>query len=501
MKKLISLVALFLATIVCFMVGCTPKTDLKGVTDTTIYVGNTAGTTGALSTIGAPFNLGIRAAFHAYNNAGGYKGLDETGQQLTTGLKVELKHYDDEGNAQNSKTLMEKLIHDDEVFSIVGNFSATSVESNISVIKEKEVPMVYAAAGNDVLHNDAATTLADRAIFPVQPLNKTEGRMLILRAFAPVANGGLGATKVGVISDSANEASITMLAGINAEKANLTDAQKNAINVQEVSGTDFSAAVNALKAANCDVVIITAIGANYLTALKAIGAAEYKVKVLTSYNNASVASFNQTLTGEGGVAYQVLADEYKSVFENVTLYAQAWLDLTSATEFYKNTAHPLYSIYYATYLNVYMATGMTEEVAKTTLDTYGIPGFKNEYWTVAEAIYDYCIASGDTAENAYKMSYDAYALAGYIAGDLFCQGLKALEQSGKALTRANYVDIMESQEYKIVTANNISFANGLRQGVDSFALTQISSVAGSAATSATVFTLMSIDEYRTLIAG
>jgi len=501
MKKSLSLVALFLAISLCFLVGCGPKpVDLKGVTDTTIYVGNTAGTTGALSTIGAPFNLGIEAAFYAYNQAGGYKGLDEAGQQLENGLKVELKHYDDEGNAQSSKTLMEKLVHDDEVFSIVGNFAATCVEANLSVIKEEEVPMVYAAAGNDILHNDAATTLADRAIFPVQPLNKTEGRMLILRAFAPVVNGGLAATKVGVISDAANEASITMLNGINAEKANLPEAQKNAINVQEVSGTDFSAAVNALKAANCDVIIITATGANYLTALKAIGAAEYNVKVLTSYNNASVAPFNTT-TKVGEQDVQILAEEYKAVFNHVTLYAQAWLDLTSATEFYKNTDHPLYSIYYATFLSAYMSTGMDETAAKALLDTYGISGFKAEYWTVAENIYDYCIASGKDAATAYAMSYDAYALAGYIAGDLFCQGLKALEASGKALTRANYVDIMESQEYKIATANNISFANGLRQGVDSFALTQITSVNGAAAASATVFTLMSMDEYRTLIAG
>ena len=44
--------------------------------------------------------------------------------------------------------------------------------------------MVYAAAGIDALYNDAATSDGDRSIFPVQPLNKTEGRSLIIRAFA-----------------------------------------------------------------------------------------------------------------------------------------------------------------------------------------------------------------------------------------------------------------------------------------------------------------------------
>ena len=48
--------------------------DLLGITDDTIWVGNTAGTTGALAAIGGPFNYGIQAAFAAYNQAGGYNG-------------------------------------------------------------------------------------------------------------------------------------------------------------------------------------------------------------------------------------------------------------------------------------------------------------------------------------------------------------------------------------------------------------------------------------------
>ena len=501
-KSLKKLLTLGLAGVmaISMFAGCndSSKVDLKGVTDTTIYVGNTAGTTGALSTIGGPFNFGIEAAFHAYNNAGGYKGLSEAGEALANPLKVELKHYDDGGSAEQSKTLTEKLIHDDQVFAIVGNFAATCVEANLEVIKEAEVPMVYAAAGNDILHNDNATSLADRGIFPVQPLNKTEGRMLVLRAFAPASNGGMGATKVGVLSDSANEASITMLKGIRAEADALTEAQRNNLIIQEVSGTDYSAAVNAIKANNCEVIIVTSTGANYLTALKAIAAAEYSCKVLTSYNNASVAAFNSG---------NALAAEYAGVFQYVDLYSQAWLDLTSATEFYTNSNHALYHIYYATYLTVYQlpveygGLGLDEATAKATLDYYGIPGFKNEYWAMAEHLYDYAIASGKDATTAYAMSYDAYAIAGYIAGDLFVQGLKALEASGKALSRKNFVDVMESQEFHIATANNISFANGLRQGVDAFALTRITSTAGAAAASATVHTLTTLDAYRALILG
>ena len=497
LKKLLTIALAGVLSISTFA-GCndSSKVDLAGVTDTTIYVGNTAGTTGFLSTIGGPFNYGIQAAFHAYNTAGGYNGLNEAGEALAAPLKVELKHYDDGGIADQSKTLTEKLIHDDQVFAIVGNFAATCVEANLEVIKEAEVPMVYAAAGNDILHNDNATSLADRGIFPVQPLNMTEGRMLVLRAFAPAEAGGMGATKVGVISDSANEASITMLKGIKAEAESLTAAQRNNLVIQEVSGTDYSSAVNAIKANGCQTIVITATGANFLTALKAIAAAEYSCNVLTSYNNASAAPFNNGT---------VIAEEYAPVFQYVNLYSQAWLDITSTTEFYKNTEHALYGIYYATYLTVYQLPveyggfGMDEATAKATLDYYGIPGFKNEYWTMAEHLYDYGIATGN--EQAYAMSYDAYAIAGYIAGDLFIQGLKALEASGKALTRKNYVNVMEEADCKIITANSISFANGLRQGVDAFALTKISSIAGAAATAATVHTLTTLDAYRALILG
>ena len=488
-KILFELLAmLIVATLTVSAVGCigTPP-------DNTIYVGNTAGTTGALTTIGAPFNFGIEAAFAAYNKADGYTGLNAEGKPFGAAQNVKLKHYDDGGIPDQSKTLTEKLIHDDQVFAIVGNFAAICVEANLDVIKEANVPMIYAAAGNDILHNDNAITLADRGIFPVQPLNKTEGRMLVLRAFAPVEAGGLAATKVGVLSDAANEASITMLRGINAELETMPEAQKTNVIVQEVSGTNYSGAVNALKNAKCDVIVITSTGENYLVALKELAKAEYACKVLTTYNNASTAAFNQ------GTA---LAEEYANVFKYVNLYSQAWLDLTSTTEFYKNTEHALYNIYYNTYLALYQTSfGMTEEVAKATLDTLGIPGFKNEYWTVAENLYDYALESGKDAAAAYTMSYDAYALAGYIAGDLFCQGLEALEESELALTRENYVDIMESKEYKIVTANNISFANGLRHGVDSFALTQITSLNGGAATAATVHTLTTLDAYRALIAG
>ena len=67
-------------------------TDSEG---NVIYVGNTAGTTGALASIGVPFNLGIQAAFAEYNKSGGFNGKT-----------VELKHYDDKGNDNDGNAVL-----------------------------------------------------------------------------------------------------------------------------------------------------------------------------------------------------------------------------------------------------------------------------------------------------------------------------------------------------------------------------------------------------------
>ena len=472
MKKFFALVLALV--MVLGLVACGEKApaaeELKGVTEDTILVGNTAGTTGALATIGGPFNIGIEAAFAAYNAEGGFNGKS-----------VKLQHYDDGGVATQSVTLTEQLIHEDEVFAIVGNFASNCVAANLPIIKEANVPMVYAAAGNNELLNEAAEG-ADRGIFPVQPLNFTEGRMLILRAFAPLANGGLGGTKVGVLTNTV-EASQTILKGIEAEAADLPAAQKDAITYQNVTSTDFSAAINALKNAGCDVVVVGVIGTDFTSALTAMANANYYVPVLTSYNNANAGILNDAAT-------TILAEQYTDVLTNIPIYAQAWLDITSTEYFYTNPDSAL--------LKGYEALGLAQPGV-------GMPGFKEEYWVVAEKIFNYCTEQG--MDNAFAMSYDSYALAGYIAGDLFCQGLKELQAQGKELTRANYVDVLESKEYQVAMADTISFANGMRSGVQSFALTMfydaftINGGAYHSASSATVHGLTSIDDYRALIKG
>ena len=104
--------------------------DLKGIDfdGKTIWVGNTAATTGAMAGVGEPFNLGLQAAFEAYNKAGGYNGMS-----------IKLKHYDDGGEADKASTLMDKLIQEDEIFAVVGHFGSYAVDATIDTLMQQLV--------------------------------------------------------------------------------------------------------------------------------------------------------------------------------------------------------------------------------------------------------------------------------------------------------------------------------------------------------------------------
>ena len=443
-NKFTKILSLALVSILCLgaFAACTPdageaKLSTEVYEGDVIWVGNTAGTTGALANIGVPFNLGIRAAFAEYNANGGFNGKT-----------VALKHYDDKGVATNSATLMEKLIFEDEVFAIVGNYGGYALNVNLEILKENCVPMVYAAAGIDALYNDNATTDGDRAIFPVQPLNKTEGRSLLVRAFANAVaedgvtlTGGLGATKVGVIANQV-EASQGILRGIKLEAESLPASKKGNIVYQEVPGSDFGAAATSIVSEGCDTVILTVTGDDFMAALNALQQANFHGNVLTSYNNADAGILN----GGDGKMTSAGVD----IMANMTIYAQGWLDVTSTTYVYKEDT-PLFKSY---------------TMQNATLYGEGVVGFAESYWKVAEAIFNH--AYTEDKGSAWGMSYNSYALAGYIAGNLFCEALEALEASGKDLTRANLVEIMETTELPVAMAGTISYANGSRTGVEKF---------------------------------
>ena len=211
----------------------TPFVEVQGVDDTTIYVGNTAATTGSYATVGVPFNAGLEAAFKAYNDNGGFQGKS-----------IELIHYDDGFDAAQGLIYTKTLVETDHVFAIVGHFGTNTVAATLDYLKEMGVPMVYAATGIAELYQEGATG-NDRVIYPVQPIYNSEGRVLLARAVAPAENGiGLGATKIGVVATT-DDAGTGLVYGVK-KQAETLDVE---IFYQDVdaAATDYSAAVNVLR--------------------------------------------------------------------------------------------------------------------------------------------------------------------------------------------------------------------------------------------------------------
>ena len=378
-----------------------PGGFVQGVTDTEILVGNTATTAGAYAAVGVPFNAGLQAALKAYNDAGGYQGKT-----------IRLINYNDDFDAANGLTYTQKLVEDDKIFALVGHFGTPTVGATLDYIKEKGIPMVYAATGISELYNENATGSA-AVVFSVQPIYDAEGRVLLARAMASAENGvGLGGTKIGCISTT-DDAGEGLKAGVmrQAKEANAD------VVYQEVQSdaTDYSAAISVLKNAGCDVVIIAANQAPMAKIMNAMRDANFNAKCITSYVNASAVTMGN-LVDDGSIT----ADR--------PLYATAWLD--TSTE-----------------------AGL------------------NDYYVFYAAMQAWETENSVPAEQTYVLN--SYAMAGYIAGTVFTQGMQHLEELGLELTWENYVKALE-MVVPIPMGGTVDFTNGQRLGIVDLALNTIS---------------------------
>ena len=93
--------------------------------------------------------------------------------------------------------------------------------------------------------------------------------------------------------------------------------------------------------------------------------------------------------------------------------------------------------------------------------------FSEEYYDFYAAMESYC-----TANNINFATYAAnsYAIAGYIAGRTFLQGLERVDEQGLALNWTNYRKALESAPVKVAMGGSIDFANGNRFGIQDLAL-------------------------------
>ena len=439
MKRTLKLFAtmLIVASMALSVVACTGSDSklAQGIDaeNHVINVGNTAATTGAFASVGVPFNYAQEAYFWYFeNHTEGYK--DAAGNKYS----IALKHYDDGFDGTKGRTYTQKLVEDDKVFALVGHFGTNTVGATVDYIQEQGIPMVYGVCGVSNLYN------TEKNIMTVQPIYDTEGQSMVATAFAPVENGGLAATKLGVISTT-DDAGKGMLNGIKIEVAKL--GKGSAVSYQEAAAdaTSYAAQVTALKDAGCDVVIIAANQAPFVNIANAFVTANYEnVKILTSYVSANYATM-------GGL---VLSGAISATRE---VYAGAWLVTGSLPD-------PTFKgwndfVEYVKVMTLYAKSkGETLlTVADEAMGAYIALYFGNEEWA-------------KDGVSAYFLN--SYAMAGYVSANVFCQGLSRM--SGKELTWAGYIEAMESAEINVPMGLSVSYANGQRIGIDALAVNKYS---------------------------
>lgn len=247
-----------------------PKEELKwaqGISDTEIVVANSAATSGAFAPVGVPFNAGIEAYFKMINEAGGIQGRT-----------LVFKHVDDEFDPVKGKAALSSFVEDEKVFAIVGHFGTPVVAATIDDLKEYGIPAVYFATGIGQLYNENATD-DGRNIFPVQPIYKTEGKIMVARAA-----GDFAAKKIGIIYTN-DDAGKDLLWGAQAMAKELN---VELVEQQVAAGaTDVSSAITSIKDANVDFVIVAAIQATFPTIVKELAAQNVDKDVITTYVNVS----------------------------------------------------------------------------------------------------------------------------------------------------------------------------------------------------------------------
>lgn len=434
MKKLFKTLLVTVLTVVMVMsvAACTGN-KVQGV-DTekhVITVGNTAATSGVFQSVGEPFNYALKARMWYYTEKeDGYK--DENGNKYT----IELKHYDDGFDGAVGTTYTEKLVEDDKVFALVGHFGSNTVAATVDYIESKGIPMVYGVCGVPQLFE------TKRNVMTVQPIYNTEGMSMLATAAAKTdGNIGLGATKIGVIATT-DEAGAAIKAGIQREQKVLKLTTNKDIFYYDVdaSATDFSSAVNGCKSNGCDVVIVAANQAPFVNISNQFVTSNYdNVKIITSYVSANYATMGGLL-GSGVIT------------ATREVYAGAWVVTGSAPSETKGWKD---FVEYVKVLTAYdKAQGKT--LLKDTDATYG-------------AYIKLYFAGMEWAKDGVSPYFlNSYAIAGYVAGDVFVQGLSRC--SGKKLTWKSYIDAMESADVNVPMGKSISYANGKRIGIDALAV-------------------------------
>ncbi len=387
--------------LVLSVVGCKPKPPVE---TGPIKIGATIVTVGPFAAVGVPYGEFYKA-YVEYINANPDK------YPYLNGRKIEAFIYDCEGDGAKGKTFIEKLINDDEVDVLVGILGTWNVVAAKEILETSKVPCVYFGTGSSAQMFEPAEG-DQRYMMGVQPLYKTEGRLMYLRAVTSFDN----VKKIGVIHSDADDGN-SLKAGI--EKQLSLDSRPDkpeVVFVQIPSSStkaDITSHVNQI--AGCDVIIAAANQAPFQAIYKATqeNAATRGKPIITTYVNVAPTNMPEETTDPG----------------NSEVYGAGWVIFGEAP-------------------------GSSAEADRRLAD-----------------YADYC-AIVDQATNIpedQKAMYkgNAYAMSSYIAIRTFLVGMQRLNAKKLPFTPENYLMVMESERVPVAISGGVNYKDGFRIGLDS----------------------------------
>ncbi len=410
------------------LMACETKEGTHGITKTEIIVGNTAATSGAFAGVGVPFNIAMQVVFDDYN-------------AKTDGRKIVFKHYDDGFDGAQGLAYTKKLVEDDKVFALVGHFGTNTVNSTMDYLLESGVPMVYGVTGVNTLFYE---NQPGNNILSVQPIYRTEGRMLVARAlheslFGTQGNAKLGATDKIVVLYSDDDAGQSIKLGITDEVASAKIADR--VTYLPFSALTASSVASVALNLNPSVILLSSNQAPATAMATALRVAESTVPVLSSYVNGATVFTPAMKDATTPLPYQV--------------YANAWVDISKADGAAPTAAQ---------------IGGDGKLVGWASPDFAYLAGFTPEYWeTFVKDMNSSTIKEGDTEAKA--LWANAYAMAGYIAAKTFVQLLDRVDLD--KVTWESFIAAAESKPIDLPMTGSVDWKNGNRTGLTMLALNKL----------------------------
>jgi ABC-type branched-subunit amino acid transport system substrate-binding protein len=425
MKKVFMFLLLIVASF--GLLACQQEEGTPGITDDEIIIGNTAATSGVFAGVGVPFNLAMQVVFDEYNAT--HEGRD-----------IKFVHYDDGFDGEQGLAYTKKLVEEDNVFALVGHFGTNTVNATMDYLLESGIPMVYGVTGvNSLFFED----VPGNNILSVQPIYRTEGRMMVARAlneslFGANKDAKLGDTEKIVVLYSDDDAGQSIKVGINDEVTSLGISDR--VVYLPFSATTASAVATVALAENPGVILLSSNQAPATAMATALRTQESTVPVFTSYVNSAAVFSPAMVDAATALPYEV--------------YANAWVDISDAT-----AAGPTAD-----------DIGGDGTLAGWDFDLALLAGFSEEYWT--EFVNDMNssdLTDGDTT--AKSLWANPYAMAGYVAAHTFVTILERVDLD--TVTWESFIEAAESAPIDLPLAGSIDWADGNRTGLSTLALTRL----------------------------